>query len=126
MHVNIFETKSDEELSVLYGQFLEAEKISGFPDDNKMVKLKVGRNIIELDEKDLILDNGACYQIVTKKVGGFDWHYPIMSKKLFNDLKKLELIFTSEVLKQDAIKKYGTSVITYWKFNIERMQKLGY
>lgn len=31
-----------------------------------MVKLKVGRNIIELDEKDLILDNGACYQIVTK------------------------------------------------------------
>lgn len=60
--------------------------------DNKMVKLKVGRNIIELDEKDLILDNGACYQIVTKKVGGFDWYYPIMSKKLFHDLKKLELI----------------------------------
>ena len=28
--------------------------------------------------------------------------------------------------KQDAIKKYGTSVITYWKFNIESMQKLGY
>jgi len=54
-----------------------------------MVKLKVGRDIIELDEKDLILDNGACYQIVTKKVGGFNWHYPIMSKKLFHDLKNL-------------------------------------
>ena len=91
-----------------------------------MVKLKVGRNIIELDEKDLILDNGSCYQIITKKVGGFDWYYPVMSKKLFHDLKKLELIFTSEGLKQNAIKKYGTSVITYWKFNIERMQKLGY
>jgi hypothetical protein len=91
-----------------------------------MVKLKVGRNIIELDEKDLILDNGACYQIVTKRVGGSDWYYPVMSKKLFHDLKKLELIFTSEGLKQDAIKKYGTSAITYWKFNIERMQKLGY
>ena len=33
-----------------------------------MVKLKVGRDIIELDNKDLILDNGACYQIVTRKV----------------------------------------------------------
>lgn len=33
-----------------------------------MVKLKVGRDIIELDNKDLILDNGACYQIVTQKV----------------------------------------------------------
>jgi hypothetical protein len=91
-----------------------------------MAKLKVGRNIIELDEKDLVLDNGACYQIVTKRVGGLDWYYPVMSKKLFHDLKKLELIFTSEGLKQDAIKKYGTSAITYWKFNIERMQKLGY
>jgi hypothetical protein len=91
-----------------------------------MVKLKVGRNIIELDEKDLILDNGVCYQIVTKKVGGSDWRYPIMSKKLFNDLQKFELIFTNEGLKQDAIKKYDSSVITYWKFNIEKMQKLGY
>nr|DAH72731.1 MAG TPA: kinase [Bacteriophage sp.] len=40
MHVNIFETKSDEELSVLYGQFLEAEKTSGFPDDNELGKIK--------------------------------------------------------------------------------------
>lgn len=40
MHVNIFETKSDEELSVLYGQFLEAEKISGFSDDNELGKIK--------------------------------------------------------------------------------------
>ena len=40
MHVNIFEKKSDEELSVLYGQFLEAEKISGFPDDNELGKTK--------------------------------------------------------------------------------------
>lgn len=30
-----------------------------------MVKLKVGRNILEISENDLILDNGACYQIVT-------------------------------------------------------------
>lgn len=92
-----------------------------------MVKLKVGRNIIELDEKDLILDNGFCYQIVTQKIyKGFDSYYPIMSKKLFNDLKKLELIFTSEGLKQDAIKKYGSSAQTYWKFNVKSMQKLGY
>lgn len=40
MHVNIFKTKSDEELSVLYGQFLEAEKIGGFTDDNELGKIK--------------------------------------------------------------------------------------
>lgn len=92
-----------------------------------MVKLKVGRKILDISENDLILDNGACYQIVTQKIGsGFDKVNPKMSKKLFNDLKNLELIFTSEGLRQDAINKYGSSVITYWKFNIERMQKLGY
>lgn len=92
-----------------------------------MVKLKVGRNILDIDENDLILDNKACYQIVTKEVGcGFDKYYPIMSKKLFNDLKKCELIFTSEGLRQAALKRYGNMVQTYWKFNIEKMKELGY
>lgn len=40
MHVNIFETKSDDELSVLYEQFLEAEKIGSFSDDNELGKIK--------------------------------------------------------------------------------------
>lgn len=71
-----------------------------------MVELKVGRNILNIDEDDLILDNGACYQIVTKEVGrAFDRYPPVMSKKLFSDLKNCELIFTSEGLRLAAIKK---------------------
>ena len=92
-----------------------------------MVKLKVGRNILDIDENDLILDNGACYQIITKRIGfGFNESIPVMSKKLFADLKKCELIFTSEGLRQAAIEKYGNSVVTFWKFNIDKMQKMGY
>ena len=92
-----------------------------------MVKLKVGKNILDIDENDLILDNGACYQIDTKTIGhGFNKSVPVMSKKLFNDLKKCNLIFTSEGLRQAAIKKYGNHVITFWKFNVDRMQKMGY
>ena len=92
-----------------------------------MIKLKVGRDTIELDDTDLILDNGACYQIVTKKIQkGCDEYTPRMSKKLFHDLKKLGLIFTSEELRQSAVKRYGTHVITYWKFDMGKMQKLGY
>lgn len=49
-----------------------------------------------------------------------------MSKKLFNDLKKYDLIFTNEGLKQDAIKRYSVLNVTYWKFNIEKMQRFGY
>lgn len=55
-----------------------------------MVKLKVGRNILDINENDLILDNNICYQIITKEIGyGFNKLKPIMSKKLFNDLKNV-------------------------------------
>ena len=92
-----------------------------------MVKLKVGRNILNIDENDLILDNGVCYQIVTKNIGsGFNKNAPIMSKKLFNNLKRDELIFTSEGLRQAAINKYGSHIMSYWKFDIEKMKKFGY
>ena len=40
MHVNIFDTKTDKELVELYSQFLEAEKICAFPDDNELGKIK--------------------------------------------------------------------------------------
>lgn len=92
-----------------------------------MVKLKVGRNELNIDENDLILDNGVCYQIVTKTIGfGFNESIPIMSKKLFNDLKKCELIFTNEGLRQAAIRKYGNHVVAFWKFNVNRMKEMGY
>lgn len=92
-----------------------------------MVKLKVGRNVFDIDNNDLILDNGACYQIITKEIRkGFDRITPKMSNRLFNDLKKCELIFTSEGLRQAAIKKYGNSAVTFWKFDVIQMKKMGY
>lgn len=92
-----------------------------------MVELKVGRNILNINENDLILDNGACYQIITKQIrSGFNKVTPVMSKKLFADLKKCELIFTSEELRLVAIQKYGNHVKTYWKFNVEKMEEMGY
>lgn len=91
------------------------------------MELKIGRRIIDIDENDLILDNGVCYQIVTKEIGtGFYKSSPVMSKKLFSELKKLEFIFTSDGLRLQAEKRYGHTGLTYWKFNIDRMKKSGY
>lgn len=49
-----------------------------------MVKLKVGRNILELDEKDLILDNGACYPMRRKT--------PCFS---YGDIRRVHRIYAS-------------------------------
>lgn len=39
-HVNVFKEKTDEELTLLYGQFLEAEKVGVFSTDNELGKIK--------------------------------------------------------------------------------------
>lgn len=91
------------------------------------IVLKVGRNILYISENDLILDNGACYQIISQPImRGFDTTIPRMSKKLFADLKKRELIFTNEKLKATAMKRHEKKFMTYYKFNIERMKSMGY
>ena len=39
-HINIFESKTDDELAVLYRQFLVAEKEAGFRPDSELGKIK--------------------------------------------------------------------------------------
>jgi hypothetical protein len=93
-----------------------------------MVQLKVGRNIIDIDKNDLILDNGACQQIITKEVGfGCNKSTPVLSKKLFADLKICGLIYTSEELRQQATERYTLNPdVRFYKFDIEQMKKMGY
>lgn len=39
-HVNVFETKTTNELIVLYREYLDAEKVSGIYDTNELGKIK--------------------------------------------------------------------------------------
>ena len=39
-HINLFETKTKEELLELYGEFLECEKSAGIPEDSELSKIK--------------------------------------------------------------------------------------
>lgn len=86
--------------------------------------LKVGRNILDINEKDIILDNGACYQIITKEVGKlFETYSPIMSKKLFDRLNRCVAVYTNEMLKKKAFERYHTNSCTFWVFNIEKLEE---
>lgn len=40
-HINLFETKTKEELLELYREFLEAEKKAGISDDSALGKIKI-------------------------------------------------------------------------------------
>lgn len=64
---------------------------------------KIGRYVLDINEKDIILDNGACYQIITKKVGKlWEPYSPVISKSLFDRLNKCGAVYTNEMLKKKS------------------------
>lgn len=53
------------------------------------MEIKCGRRTFDCTSKDLILDNGACYQIITKEYKqGWSCQTPVVSKTLFKKLLK--------------------------------------
>ena len=49
------------------------------------IELKIGHHVFEISEKDLMLDNGSCAQVITQKLfKGWNEYSPKMSKKLLD------------------------------------------
>lgn len=90
------------------------------------MELKIGRYIYDVDERDLLLDNGCCFQLLPRFTGiGLDAQSSAqLSKKLVKDLKKSNAIYTNDNLKMAAEARYGHCGVTYWKFDIEKMKQL--
>jgi hypothetical protein len=61
-----------------------------------MLKVKAGRHEFELTEKDEIMYNGACYQIITRSVGlGWKSSIPVIAKARAEKLiKEGKLVFS--------------------------------
>ena len=86
--------------------------------------LKVGRDILDINEKDIILDNGACYQIITKEVGKLcETYSPIISKSLFSKLNKCGAVYTNEMLKKKAFERYHINSCTFLSFDMKKLEE---
>jgi hypothetical protein len=73
--------------------------------EDKMDSLKCGRNIIELQKGDIVMDNGACRQLIASRLRA-----PLLvSKKEFERFKKMN------VSKKVDDGKWGF-VITYYEY----------
>ena len=78
----------------------------------------LGRHEVEVNDEDVVLDNGCCVQVITRyyTTGRFDKTTPRISKKLFNEfLKKNCLILFKE-------NEYGK----YYHFDTNRLFEEGY
>ena len=124
--------KSFEELLLkgaiyLFSKDAENKEIYKFTAFRK-VRLKIGHYEKLIGKNDLIADNGACYNVITQRGRFTNWSYQplMMSKKLFNDLKRLEFIYVDEDKTRKERLQTGMSSLTYYRFDIEKFIKFNY
>lgn len=92
-----------------------------------MANLKVGKQIFDINEKDIILFNGACWMLTTKKIrtGQYGWQYcsPNVSKILCKKLLKKNILIP--VKKEDEfITSDGRQMgMYYYKFDINKLEE---
>ena len=87
--------------------------------------IKCGRYEVTVDVNDVILYNGKCYQIITKGVGRSDEagrrSPALIAKRTFAQLKKEGLVYTNDMLKDAAKKKYRIDDCEFWIFQINEI-----
>lgn len=91
------------------------------------IEMKIGRYEKLIGEDDLILDNGSCIQVVTQHGAFSGWNYTTlkMSKKLFNELKKIDFIYLDVFKTKEANKTFNKPILFYFRFNIDLMAESG-
>ena len=81
-----------------------------------------GKYNIDIDENDIILDDGKCIQLITRQEG-YMWtkRIPVSTLKYIEELKSKNEVYTNDELKKRAKKDYPhIENPTYWKFNIKK------
>ena len=94
---------------------------------SKKIEMKIGRYIKNIGKEDLILDNGSCIQVVTQNGAFSKYGYaPLrMSKKMFEELRKINFIYLDVSKTKKENEKYNTPWLYYFRFDIDLMIESG-
>ena len=87
-----------------------------------MAELKIGRRVFDINEKDVVLFNGACWLLVTQTY--FDgWHpvYPTMSKSMCEKLVKKNVLVHVKTKVAEEGKQTG---MYYYKFDMGKLEAI--
>lgn len=81
-----------------------------------------GKYNFDINENDIILDDGKCIQLITRQEG-YMWtkRIPVATIEYLEELKIKGEIYTNDELKKRAKKDYpNIENPIYWKFNIKK------
>ena len=89
-----------------------------------MIKLKINRREYEITENDVVLFNGACWQLITQKC--FDgWFYaiPSMSKTICEKFVKKNILIMFKKEKEYITSEGKQMGYYYYKFDMEKLEE---
>lgn len=89
-----------------------------------MAELKFGRNVFNITDEDVVMFNGACWQLISQKIfdGWYDYH-PKVSKTMCEKFVKKGILVMykkeQEYLTQDG-RQMG---LYYYKFDMAKLNE---
>lgn len=87
--------------------------------------VKIGKNHFDITENDVVLFNGAIWQLISKRIAkGWNQYVPVIGKTKAEKWKKrgaIYLVKETGLYKTESGKQMG---LWYYKFNIEKMKEV--
>lgn len=89
-----------------------------------MAKLKVGRNVFDINENDIVLFNGACWMLLTRKIiKGWHDYSPTVSKALCKKLVKKNVLVMFKKEREYLTSDGEQMGLYYYKFDMEKLEE---
>lgn len=89
-----------------------------------MAELKVGRKVFDINEKDIVLFNGACWMLITRKIwSGGHYTTPTMSKSMCKKLVKNNVLIMYKKEKEYITANGEQMGLYYYKFDMEKLEE---
>lgn len=89
-----------------------------------MAELKIGRRFFDISEKDILLFNGACWQLMTQTYfDGWKSVYPTVSKTMCDKFAKKNILIhvaTKDEYVTAEGKQFG---LYYYKFDMDKLEE---
>lgn len=87
--------------------------------------VKIGRNHFDITEDDVVLFNGAIWQLISQRIAkGWNEYVPVIGKTKAEKWKKTGVIYLVKetwLYKTESGKQMG---LWYYKFNIEKLKEV--
>lgn len=89
-----------------------------------MVELKIGRRTFNITNNDVVMHNGACWQLISQTYfNGWNSATPVMSKTMCEKFVKKNILVhykTSEEYETADGRKFG---LYYYRFDVDKLEE---